>query len=307
MKIYISTSVNPYFNLALEEYLVKHTDINIFLFYINTSSVIIGKHQIPFKEVCPTYFVDDKFELLRRISGGGAVYHDIGNINFSIIKTTEPGKQVNFKKYAGYIADYLSSIGLKPYFDKRNNLFIDGKKISGNAEFVYKNRVLHHGTILYNTNLEILKNILKNNNAKSYKSKAVLSVPSDVTNISNYINTNKDSKAFLLDICNYITDKHNTSEAKGFYEIDEVYKLAEQRQSLSWVCGYSPDYVLDNDLCEISVSNGRIKKIKKLVTLFDFDINILFGKFHHPKVIAKALYDKNISNKEIDNIINIIF
>ena len=154
------TKTDPYFNIASEEYLLKNFDDEIIMLYINEPSVIVGKHQNTLAEINYTLAKQKGLSVIRRLSGGGSVFHDLGNLNFTFIKNGTPGKLVDFKGYTQPIVDALNEIGVNAEFGGHNSLLIGGKKFSGNAEHIYKNRVMHHGTILFSTNLENLAEVL---------------------------------------------------------------------------------------------------------------------------------------------------
>jgi lipoate-protein ligase A len=154
---------DPYFNLATEEYLLRSGKENYFLVSVNDPSVIIGKHQIANAESAVQYVTENNIPVIRRISGGGTVYHDEGNLNFTFIGNSTSGHQIDFKKHTEPIIDFLESKNVNAEFYGKNQINADGIKISGNAEHIYKNRVLHHGTLLYCTSLEKLHNSIKQN------------------------------------------------------------------------------------------------------------------------------------------------
>ena len=181
-----STTQNPAFNLATEEYLLRNKDEECFYLYINGPSIIVGKHQNTLAEINIDYVKAQNIDVIRRLSGGGAVFHDPGNLNFTFIKKGEKDQLVDFRKYTKPILDVLQSLGVKARFEGRNDLTIEGKKFSGNAEHVYKNKILHHGTLLFSSKLPDLSQALKVNPLK-YKDKAVKSVRSRVTNISEHL------------------------------------------------------------------------------------------------------------------------
>ncbi len=157
----VSGSENPYFNLAAEEFLMRQKGGDFIFFYINQPAVIVGKHQNAIAEANIPFLFKNNILLARRASGGGTVYHDRGNLNFCFILTGQQDKLVDFKKYTQPIIDALGAIGLDVQFGKRSDLVLNGKKISGNAEHIFKNRVLHHGTLLFNTNLDDLEHSIQ--------------------------------------------------------------------------------------------------------------------------------------------------
>lgn len=311
MDVLVSSSTNPHYNLALEEYLLKKTVRDVLLLYINQPSIIIGKHQIPCKEINPECLMQNQVLIARRISGGGTVYHDDGNINFSIIKTADYGKQVNFRLYSGYIVDYLKTLGLNPVFNERNNILLNGKKISGNAEFIYKNRVLHHGTLLYNSNLDALNDYIHNKNASFYSSKAVLSVNSDVTNISEHLTTEGSTKNFLNDMYRYFISTYHLATDTVICSDEEVKEIESKCSSKAWNYGYSPDYTFETDNITIKVLEGIVRSIqfknKQLFKGMEF-VNDLSGKYHHPEVLNQALREYAESDfTKVLEVLNLIF
>ena len=181
-----SDSNDPYFNLAAEEYLLKERKEDIYFQYINAPSVVIGKHQNALSEINLDYMNKNEILLARRISGGGAVYHDDGNLNYSFLTSEEAGDLIQFKKYTAPVIEILRLLGVEARLGKRNEILTDGGKISGTASHVYKNRTLHHGTLLFNSDLEKLAKCLYVDSSR-IKDKAVKSVRSEVVNISDLL------------------------------------------------------------------------------------------------------------------------
>ncbi|MDQ1332249.1 MAG: lipoate---protein ligase, partial [Bacteroidota bacterium] len=179
-------STDPFFNLALEEYLLKNRKEDFFIVYVNAPSVIIGKHQVAHREADTKFVNENNIPVLRRISGGGAVFHDAGNLNFSFISQSTEGKQIDFRKYTLPVIKFLSVLGVEARFEGRNDLKVNGLKVSGNSEHVFRNRVLHHGTLLYDAQLDMLKGSLRKDTSK-YLTRAVSSNPSPVMNLKELI------------------------------------------------------------------------------------------------------------------------
>ena len=197
-----NSSTDPYFNIALEEYLLKHTSEDIFMLYTDSPSVIVGKHQNTLAEVNIRYAIEHNIHVVRRISGGGTVYHDPGNLNFCFIVNGKEGHLVDFKKFTNPIIEVFNKLGLQVNLEGKNDLRIDGLKISGNAEHVFKNRVLHHGTLLVSTDLQHLSFILKVEVGK-YTDNAVKSIRSKVSNINSFLKipiTVDELKSQIVDI-----------------------------------------------------------------------------------------------------------
>src|SRR5512133_305155 len=178
---------DPFFNLAIEEFLLKTSKEEYFILGVNNPSVIIGKHQSGHREINTKFVNENKIPVIRRISGGGTVFHDAGNLNFSFISNSESGKQVDFRKYTQPVIDFLSSMGVKARFEGKNDLKVEGFKISGNAEHIHGNRVLHHGTLLFNTSLDMLRNSIRKDTS-CYSSRAVASNPATVINLIGRLN-----------------------------------------------------------------------------------------------------------------------
>jgi lipoate-protein ligase A len=183
LKIFISNSTNIFQNLALEEYLVTQAIDDILLFYLNNDAVVLGKHQNPWLEVNINLATNNNISIARRLSGGGTVFHDLGNINFSFIRNKD-ADFVNFKEHIEPISNALKALGIENSISPRNDIFIGDFKVSGNAEHVNNTskRIIHHGTLLYDANISKLSA-----NTKpiplNIKTHAVASVRSKVLNI----------------------------------------------------------------------------------------------------------------------------
>ena len=262
-------SNDPYFNLAIEEHLLKNRKEEYLILGINSPSVIIGKHQTPHREINTRFITEQKLPVLRRITGGGTVFHDIGNLNFTFIKQSEPGKQVDFRKYTKPVIDFLASKGVVAKFEGKNDLKVNGLKISGNAEHVHHNRVLHHGTLLFSTSLNMLRSSLRKDQS-NYSSRAVESNPSSVTNLIHILPDFKDIFEFRKGMIDYFLN--NLSEAIE-YELSEQDTSAagtlavSKYRSWEWNWAYGPEYQFDNNFelsgkrvsCRLYVREGTIR------------------------------------------------
>lgn len=241
----ISNSREPGFNLAAEEYLLRTKDQDYNFFYINDTSVIIGKHQNALAEINLPYLDNKGIPLFRRLSGGGTVFHDPGNLNFCFIRNEQPSDLVNFKKATEPIVALLNEWGLPVKHGERNDLLVNFKKISGNACHVFKQRVLHHGTILYDSNLDFLTNSLKVDPTK-YADKAVKSVRSEVTNIKDLIKWNKSTEDFMYQLVSSIQQKNSSIVDYSFTQEDikQIEQIkAEKYDTAEWNFRYGPPYV----------------------------------------------------------------
>lgn len=183
--VYIEVSTtDPAFNLALEEYVFEKMprDREYFLTWRNDNAIIVGRHQNTAAEIDEKFVKKKNIKVVRRLSGGGAVYHDLGNLNFTFIVDAQPGQKMDLRKFCQPIADTLCALGAKAEVDGRNDILIDGMKVSGNAQYVRQGRVMHHGTILFDSDMSVLGQALIPDPAKA-QAKGVKSVRSRVTNV----------------------------------------------------------------------------------------------------------------------------
>ena len=181
--IEVSTT-DPAFNLALEEYVFEKMprDREYFLTWRNDNAIVVGRHQNTAAEINEEFVKEKNIKVVRRLSGGGAVYHDLGNLNFTFIVDAQPGQKVDLRKFCQPIADTLCALGADATVDGRNDILIGGMKVSGNAQYVRQGRVMHHGTILFDADMSVLSQALRPDPAKA-QAKGVKSVRSRVTNV----------------------------------------------------------------------------------------------------------------------------
>ncbi len=239
-----------FLNLAAEEYLLKNFRNNIFLLYVNKPSVIIGKHQNAYAEADTLYIEQENIPLVRRLSGGGTVYHDLGNLNFSWIVQGEKNKPVNFNKYMNDVFLFLKSLNIDVEKTKNNDMTIGGKKISGNAEHIFKNRLIHHGTLLFNTNLKILNKVLTTQKI-NYTDKAVCSKKAEVSNILPLMKDKISITEFSEKLFRFVMKKHTQSIEYRFSDedIEKINRLAEKKyRTWAWNFAYSPEYNFQKSL-----------------------------------------------------------
>ncbi|HND74044.1 MAG TPA: lipoate--protein ligase family protein, partial [Saprospiraceae bacterium] len=138
-------STDPYFNIATDEYILKYMEEDCFMLWRNDNAIIVGKYQNTLSEINYDYVRENNISVVRRMSGGGAVYHDLGNLNFSFTKSGADSNLTDFEKFTKPIVDVIRSLGVDARFEGKNDLMIDGRKFSGNAAHIYKNKILHHG------------------------------------------------------------------------------------------------------------------------------------------------------------------
>jgi lipoate-protein ligase A len=241
-KTFFSKSTDIYYHLALEEYLLKHTNDNWLFLWQSEPCVVVGKHQNVNKEINAEWVHRNQIKIARRLSGGGTVYQDLGNVNFTIIKTMPHGQQVNWQTHMHPIYTTLHQMGFPVEYSPRHDLWIEGKKCSGNAEHVYKNRVLHHGTLLYNSDLECLNLVLDAKN-KTYTDHSIPSVRSTVGNLSEYSHQYGAVKNWLNELSNRLS---HTLELVDLPKNELVKELMEQKYTQkSWILGHFRQYAVE--------------------------------------------------------------
>ncbi len=239
---------DPYFCLAAEEYLLKNFEEDVFMLWQSNNSVVLGKHQNALGEINYRFARENNVAVCRRISGGGTVYHDAGNVNFTFIKTVNSPAEVSFSHFTSPVVEALARLGLEATTSGRNDLLVKGKKISGNAEHVFKNRVLHHGTLLFQSDLEKLGQSIKVEPGK-YESKAVQSNRSQVANISGFLNEKMDIGRFIRFLLDVQLEKEENSVFQ-FTTADEqnIETLSKEKfRKWDWNYGYSPKYTFTHD------------------------------------------------------------
>jgi lipoate-protein ligase A len=263
-------TTDPFFNLAIEELLLKSSKEEYLILYINDPAVIIGKHQSGHCEVNTRFVTENQIPVIRRISGGGTVFHDDGNLNFSFIRQSESGKQIDFRKYTRPVIDFLKSLGVEASFEGKNDLKVGGLKISGNAEHVYHNRVLHHGTLLFSTSLEMLRNSIRRDTS-CYISRAVISNPSSVINLNGILSRFHNIHEFRSEMISYFLK--NFSDLVLYKPVPEELLQAEYLSSSKyktweWNWAYGPEYLFQNNFvinetlhsCSLFIKDGIIRK-----------------------------------------------
>ncbi|MDY6065675.1 MAG: lipoate--protein ligase [Finegoldia sp.] len=207
-------SRDPYYNHALEYFFANHK-LPIFMLWSNDDAILLGRHQNLFREVDVKYARDNNIKLVRRLSGGGAIYTDPLNAQFTFIESQDRGN--DFKYFAELIIEQLAKFGIKAEFVGRNDIHVNGSKVSGNAQYMKNSMVVHHGTILYNVNMEKLSHALTPQKIK-FEGKQVKSVQSRVTTLSDMVDL--DSKGFFAAIQDGIINDLNLEE----YKLDEKDK-----------------------------------------------------------------------------------
>lgn len=271
--------VDPRINIALETYLVENklVDEPILLFYINEPSIIIGRNQNTIEEVNQAYIDEHGIHVVRRMSGGGAVYHDLGNFSFCFIKEDD-GSFRDFGKFTQPVIEALHKMGVTgASLQGRNDLLIDGKKFSGNAMYAKNGRMTAHGTILFDSDLDAVTAALKPRKEK-IESKGIKSIRSRVTNIKPYVSeaykqmtTEQFRDKLLLEIFGV----SSRQEVKEYHltpkDWEEVYRIRDERfGNWEWNYGHSPESTIQHahkfpfGLVEykVNVEDAKIKTIR---------------------------------------------
>lgn len=259
---------DPFFNLAAEEYFLQKKKEDFFILSINDPSIIIGKHQVAHREANVRFVSEMSIPVIRRISGGGTVYHDRGNLNFAFIRQGESGKQIDFRFYTQGVINFLLGMGVDVRFEGKSDLTVNGLKVSGNAEHVFKDRILHHGTLLFDASLENLKLSL-NQETGNYITKAVQSNRSSVVNLKIKLNNVKDIYEFESLLMNFFLNDMPGNQAYilSADEKSEIEALADSKyRTWEWNYAYGPPYEFINNFkiggrlhsCRLYVKDGII-------------------------------------------------
>lgn len=305
MRYIDNNCIDPYFNLALEEYLLRNQNDEYFVLWRDEPCIVVGKNQNTLSEINEEYIKKNKIKVVRRQSGGGAVFHDLGNLNFTFIVEDDGKKFNNFKIFIIPIIGVLKELGIKAKFSGRNDLLIEGKKFSGNAQCKHGSRVMHHGTLLFSSDIINLSDALISKPIK-FLGKAVKSVSSRITNINEYLKEPLNVINFKDKIFEYIirTEKDMAITTLNKQETLEVENLVKTKyETWQWNFGNSPKYNFYNEKkfscgsieLSIDVEKGVMKDIR------------IFGDFfgeENIEDIEKALTDKKHVIQEIDSVLD---
>lgn len=241
---------DPRINLAIEEYALKNLDINesYLLFYINEPSIIIGKNQNTIEEINTEYVEKNGIHVVRRLSGGGAVYHDLGNLNFSFITKDDGESFHNFRKFTEPVVNALKKLGVDAELSGRNDLLAGGRKISGNAQFSTKGRMFSHGTLLFDSEIESVVSAL-NVKKDKIESKGIKSIRSRVANISEFLSEKVTIEEFRSLLLKNIFEGMDEIPEYVLTEKDweNIHELSKERyQNWDWNYGKSPKFNLQH-------------------------------------------------------------
>ena len=295
-----------YYNMALEEYLFhSRTDLHpILLLWQNSGTIVVGRNQNTIKEINLDYVKENGIDVVRRLTGGGAVYHDKGNLNYTYITDADSGGKFDFTPFIQNVIGALDHFGVRAEFTGRNDITVDGKKFSGNAQVRHKKSLMHHGTIMVNSDLTTVSKCLNPSKVK-LKDKGIQSVSSRICNLSEYLPENVGIDRFkdqLIRQFEYSSGGDMVEYVLSEEEIDEVWKLARSKYELwQWNYGKSPAFDISGERrfdfgtmqLQLLLEENRIKEV------------YLYGDFFSKKdvgnlekYIAGTVYDRHsILNK----------
>jgi lipoate---protein ligase len=305
---------DPRFNIALDEYATKYLNPNedYVILWQNEPSVIIGRNQNTIEEINSRYINEHNIHVVRRLSGGGAVYHDLGNLNFSFIVNNDKDVVSNFKKFTEPVINALRNLGVNAEFSGRNDITIDGKKFSGNAQYYSGKRLLHHGTILFNSDLTVVQDAL-NVKQDKIESKGVKSVRSRVTNVYPNLPQKISIEEFKDTLLKFLMQDENYKEKEYILsegDLEKINEFKENRYSKwEWNYGQSPSFDIEKGKrfaggkleLRFNVSEGRVQALKIFGDFFGkkevTEVEVLLtGKLYKEDIIKGALTSIDFEN-----------
>ena len=270
MRYIINDNTDAYFNLAAEEYLLKHTEEEVFSLWRNDNAIIVGKNQNTVSEINTDFVKEKGIKVVRRLTGGGAVYHDLGNLNYTFIVNSRK----SFNDFLGFskpIIAALKDMGVAAEFSGRNDMTIQGQKFSGNAQCRHRERVMHHGTLLFSSVKADISGALRPRDVK-FTGKSVKSVASRITNISDHLDYDMDVLTFRNRLMAFITGSED-AQITGFTEaeIRAIEELRSEKYSQwDWNYGESPKFAQTKEArtsggtleVTLEVTAGRIGELR---------------------------------------------
>jgi len=329
LKTIINNSLDPRYNLALEEYVLKYldTDEDFVLLWQNANSVIIGRNQNTIEEVNANYVKEHDVHVVRRITGGGAVYHDMGNLNFSFITTSGRDNVNNYHKFIDPVIDALRSFGVPAEFSGRNDIVVEGMKISGNAQAYHKKRMLHHGTILFDADLTMIFNVLDVKPDK-IASKGIKSNRARVTNIKPYLHEQVTMEQFKDRLLKHLLKSEDITRSVYMLTSKDKAKIQElmnvRYNTWEWNYGQSPSFSIERKgryegggiSIRLNVEDGLIKQcriygdflgVEDIGKLESQLVGLRFDKDAVDKKLMNINLDDYLLKITKDDIINCIF
>src|SRR5690606_16654447 len=298
MYIIDSPSNNAYFNIATEEFLLSRFPTeDLFLLYVNAPSIIVGKFQNTLAEINLDFVKEKGIKVVRRMSGGGTVYHDLGNLNFSFHTVLGQHDFMDFSIFTEPVLTLLNGLGVPAVLQGRNDLLVEGRKFSGNAKLARQGKMIQHGTILIDSEMEILADALKVNPLK-FIDKATKSNRSRVVNLREYLPAGTGTEE-MKDLLKEEIIKNNPGAQRYTLTEDDVAQIeklvAEKYEMWDWNFGFSPNY---NYRKAIKVPAGFIE-VHLDVVKGNIDKAKIFGDFFAAKPIEE-LEEKLLGQKHED-------
>ncbi|MBM7541494.1 lipoate--protein ligase [Amphibacillus cookii] len=297
---------DPYINLAIEEYVLNHfgEEDTYLLFYVNRPSIIIGRNQNTIEEINTKYVDEQHIKVVRRLSGGGAVYHDEGNLNFSFITKDDGNSFHNFAKFTDPVVHALNTLGVPAELSGRNDLVAEGRKISGNAQFTKRGRMFSHGTLMLDSEIEHVVEAL-NVNSEKIKSKGIKSIRSRVANITEFLDQPITMEQFKVHLLKHLFNVDNLANVPRYQlteeDWDNIHQISKDRyQNWEWNFGKSPTFDIQKThkfpagLVDVrmDVSKGLIKNCKIYGDFFGVgDISVIEDKLIGIRYQKQALTD----------------
>ena len=300
---YLETgSTDPCYNLALEQYVLEHRrEGDWLLLWQNANTVVVGLNQNTAEEINAPFVEAHRITVVRRMTGGGAVYHDLGNLNYSFITDVGDAEQLSIRRFTEPVCRALAAMGVEAQTSGRNDILVGGKKVSGVAQRIVGGRILHHGTLLFDSNPEMIAGALHADSSK-FRSKSAKSVRSRVGNIREFLPSDMTLEQFRQGILDELTADGMIRETLSGEELAEIRSLADEKyRSWDWTYGRSPDYALRNRRrfpggtleVRMNVHRGRIEDI------------VFFGDFMATapqEPLTEALRGVRVEERELSDV-----
>ena len=248
MRYLKNPSTNPYYNMAFDEYCLESLPIDepVFFLWQNRPAVIVGFNQEVNTEVNLDYLKENGIDLVRRVTGGGAVYHDLENLNYTIVGRSEDLER-DYPEYASLLAKALQTLGVPATLSGRNDILVEGRKVSGFAKRVCKNRLMVHGTLMYNVDVDVLTHVLNPSTTK-LQSKGIASVRSRVANLCDYLPEIPDIQTFSQRLEEILSNNHSDTEYQlSETDLTNIQQLTDKKfATWEWNYGRSPKATLSH-------------------------------------------------------------